>query len=61
MSREEKRKAARQGSSIATKAKKDMIAWAESLDHTPNETEILAWQQGYISGVNRLNIIREEV
>jgi hypothetical protein len=56
MSREEKRKAKRQANNIVATAKKDMIAWIETLDHTPSESEMKAWQQGYISGINRINI-----
>ena len=54
MSRYEKRKATRQAANIVTKAKKDMVAWVETLDHTPTEIEMLAWQAGYLSGINRL-------
>ena len=56
MSREEKRKAKRQANNIVATAKKDMIAWIETLDHTPSESEMKAWQQGYISGINRINV-----
>jgi hypothetical protein len=56
MSREEKRKAKRQANNIVATAKKDMIAWIETLDYTPTELEMKAWQQGYISGINRINI-----
>jgi hypothetical protein len=54
MSRYEKRKAERQAAAIVTKAKKDMIAWVETLDHTPEKTEMVAWQAGYLSGINRI-------
>lgn len=56
MSRQEKRKADRQASNIVATAKKDMIAWIETLSYTPTEPEMKAWQQGYISGINRINI-----
>jgi hypothetical protein len=56
MSRYEKRKASRQAANIVAAAKKDMIAWIETLDYTPTEPEMKAWQQGYISGINRINI-----
>jgi hypothetical protein len=55
MSRYEKRKAERQATSIVATAKKDMIAWVETLDYTPTEIEMKAWQSGYISGINRIN------
>lgn len=56
MSRYEKRKASRQAANIIATAKKDMIAWVQTLDYAPSELEMKAWQQGYISGVNRINL-----
>ena len=53
--RSEKRKAERQAANIVTTAKKDMIAWVETLEHTPSELEMRAWQAGYVSGISRLN------
>lgn len=61
MSRYEKRKAARQAANIITKAKKDMIAWVGSLEHTPTQSEMVAWQAGYVAGVNRLAVEKEQV
>jgi hypothetical protein len=58
--RYQKRKAARLAASIVTKAKKDMIAWFGSLEHTPTETEMIAWQAGYVAGVNRLATEKEQ-
>jgi hypothetical protein len=55
MSRHEKRRAERQAANIVATAKKDMIEWAKTLDHIPSELEMKAWQQGYISGINRIN------
>lgn len=60
MSRYEARKASRQAVNIVTKAKKDMIAWVETLDHTPEQNEMIAWQAGYLSGINRLTQLQEE-
>jgi hypothetical protein len=57
--RSEKRKAERQAANIITTAKKDMIAWVETLEHTPSELEMRAWQEGYISGMNRLVQIKD--
>jgi hypothetical protein len=57
--RSEKRKAERQAASIITTAKKDMIAWVETLEHTPSELEMRAWQEGYVSGMNRLVQIKD--
>lgn len=56
MSRYEKRKAARQAANIITNAKKDMISWIETLEYIPTESEMKAWQAGYISGINRLSL-----
>jgi hypothetical protein len=53
--RSEKRRAERQAANIVTTAKKDMIAWVETLEHTPSELEMRAWQAGYVSGISRLN------
>lgn len=60
MSRYEKRKASRQAANIVTKAKKDMVAWVETLDHAPSQIEMAAWQAGYISGINRIAITKED-
>lgn len=60
MSRYHTRKAARQAANIVTKAKKDMIAWVETLDHSPTTEEMIAWQAGYVSGVSRLEITKED-
>jgi hypothetical protein len=53
--RSEKRRAERQAANIVTTAKRDMIAWVETLEHTPSELEMRAWQAGYVSGISRLN------
>lgn len=60
MNRYEKRKADRQAAGIVTRAKKDMIAWVETLDHSPTPEEMKAWQAGYVSGINRLAIAKDE-
>jgi hypothetical protein len=52
--RSEKRKAVRQASGIVEKAKKDMLSWVEQIGRVPSNGEMLAWQAGYISGINRL-------
>lgn len=54
MSRYEKRKAERQAASIIKNAKTDMIKWVETLDHAPSDAEAKAWQDGYLSGINRV-------
>lgn len=60
MSRYEKRKAMRQAATIVTNAKKDMISWIETLEYIPTESEMKAWQAGYLSGINRLAITKNE-
>jgi hypothetical protein len=60
MNRYEKRKAERQKAQVIKTAKQDMIKWVETLDHTPTEAEGLAWQKGYLDGMNRINIYIEE-
>jgi hypothetical protein len=60
MSRYETRKASRQAANIVTTAKKDMIAWVETLGYAPTEIEMKAWQQGYISGINRISTHKQQ-
>jgi hypothetical protein len=55
MNRTEKRKLDRQKAAIVKKAKQDMQEFVDSLDRMPTEQEIVAWQSGYISGMNRMN------
>jgi hypothetical protein len=55
MNRTEKRKLDRQKAAIVKKAKQDMQEFVDSLDRMPTEQEIVAWQSGYISGMNRVN------
>jgi hypothetical protein len=31
-----------------------MIKWVETLDHIPSDVEAKAWQDGYLSGINRV-------
>ena len=38
---------------VKRKAKQDMAEWIIEIDRMPSETEILAFQAGYISGTNR--------
>jgi hypothetical protein len=38
---------------VMRKAKQDMADWIMEIDRMPNEAEILAFQAGYISGMNR--------
>jgi hypothetical protein len=38
---------------VKRKAKKDMAEWILEIDRMPSEKEILAFQAGYISGMNR--------
>jgi hypothetical protein len=52
--RQDKRKAQRQIENIVAKAKVDMNKWILSLPSSVTEREVLAWQSGYIAGVNRM-------
>ena len=38
---------------VMRKAKQDMADWIMEIDRMPTEAEILAFQAGYISGMNR--------
>jgi hypothetical protein len=60
MSRYEKRKAQRQSAQITKNAKIDMVKWVETLDHVPTDIETLAWQKGYLAGINRMGLYIEE-
>ncbi len=53
MNRQEKRETQRKLSSLANKAKQDMLKWAMELEHDPTEEEGKAWKAGYIAGINR--------
>jgi hypothetical protein len=52
--REAKRKAERQIVNIVAKAKVDMNKWMLALPSSVTEAEVLAWQAGYIAGINRM-------
>lgn len=60
MSRQEKRKADRQATTIIKNAKIDMVKWVEEIGYQPSDLEALAWQKGYISGVNRISQYKED-
>ncbi len=53
ISRQEKRKQDAQLAAIVRKAKVDMEKWISGLSTVPSETEIKAFQAGYIAGINR--------
>ena len=38
---------------LVRKAKQDMADWVMKIDRMPSKSEILAFQAGYISGMNR--------
>jgi len=38
---------------VVRKAKQDMAEWILKIDRMPSKSEILAFQAGYISGMNR--------
>jgi hypothetical protein len=52
--RQDKRKAQRQIENIVAKAKVDMNNWILSLPSSVTEGQVIAWQAGYIAGVNRM-------
>jgi hypothetical protein len=54
INRQENRKAKREISSILDNAKRDMASWIISIGTEPTEKETAAWQNGYISGINRV-------
>lgn len=55
MPRAERRQVSKEIKSIARKAKEAMYKWVITLDHEPTDSELLAWQAGYIAGLNRDN------
>lgn len=54
MSREEKRKLQRDIDLIVSNAKQDMADWVLKLPYAVTESEAMAWQAGYIAGINRV-------
>jgi hypothetical protein len=52
--RQDKRKTQRQIENIVAKAKVDMNNWILSLPSSVTEGQVIAWQAGYIAGVNRM-------
>jgi hypothetical protein len=55
----ERRKSERETQKLITMAKKDMAVWITTLADTPSESEIRAWQAGYVSGINLSNNRKE--
>jgi len=53
MDRKERRDNKKMLDIIVRKAKKDMADWVMKIDRMPSQSEILAFQAGYISGMNR--------
>jgi hypothetical protein len=51
----ERRKSERETQKLITMAKKDMAVWMTTLQDTPSELEIRAWQAGYLAGINLSN------
>jgi hypothetical protein len=52
--RQDKRKTQREIENIVAKAKVDMNNWILSLPSSVTEGQVIAWQAGYIAGVNRM-------
>lgn len=55
MSREQKRKLQREIKLIVADAKQDMADWLANFPAGVTESEAMAWQAGYIAGINRMN------
>lgn len=53
MDRKERRDNKKMLDNLVRKAKQDMADWIMKLDRMPSQSEILAFQAGYISGMNR--------
>ena len=53
MARQNKREVSREIRKIAQKAKEAMYDWIYKLQHEPSEKEMMAWQAGYIAGLNQ--------
>ena len=51
--RKERREDKRMFDILLRKAKQDMAEWVMNLKRMPSKAEILAFQAGYISGMNR--------
>lgn len=51
--RKERRNDKRMFNILLRKAKQDMTDWVMNLNRIPSQAEILAFQAGYISGMNR--------
>lgn len=51
--RQQKRKQEAELAAIIRKAKSDMQKWISDLPTIPSESEIKAFQAGYIAGINR--------
>lgn len=60
MKRQDKRKTDRQAATIIKNAKIDMVKWVEEVGYQPSDSEALAWQKGYIAGVNRINQYKDD-
>lgn len=54
MPRAEKRKIQRDIDYIVENAKRDMADWVLKLPYSITEKEAMAWQAGYIAGLNRV-------
>lgn len=59
--REERRKWEREQSRIVDKAKQDMQEYISKAGRETTEGELLAWQQGYLAGINRATAAQENL
>jgi hypothetical protein len=53
VSRKDRRKYEQDLSGVIRKAKLDMQDWFNAIGEQPSQLEIVAWQSGYIAGINR--------
>ena len=59
--REERRKWEREQARIVEKAKQDMQEYISKAGRETTEGELLAWQQGYVAGINRATNAQENL
>jgi hypothetical protein len=53
MGRRQQRQYEKEVASVIRKAKKDMESWIMAIGEQPSQLEVIAWQAGYIAGINR--------
>ena len=53
LNRQQKRRYDQDLSAVIRKAKTDMQDWVSTIGEQPSKLEVVAWQAGYIAGLNR--------